>query len=211
VQPQKSLTSDAVQYLHPMNYLAHLFLADKTSNSFLGSLMGDFVKGGIDSAMPTALRNAIVQHRRIDTFTDAHPVVKRSKNRIDPEFRRYAGILIDVFYDHFLATRWMDFNDQPLNTFTIEVYARLKQQRHLAPDRMQSTLSYMVDYDLLGSYQQDNGIHRALHGIESRLKRPSKLNLAIVELQRNRDELLTDFRYYFPALIQFVINDSGAR
>ncbi|MDC6485203.1 ACP phosphodiesterase [Luminiphilus sp.] len=192
-----------------MNYLAHLLLADKTSNSFLGSLMGDFVKGAVDKTLPEGLRTAIVQHRRIDSFTDAHPVVKRSKNRINPEFRRYAGILIDVFYDHFLATQWTKFSDEPLTAFTTQVYAHLNQQSHLAPQQMQRTLSYMTHYDLLGSYREIDGIHRALCGIEGRLKRPSQLGRAIIELQQNHNELLVDFMDFFPELVQFVIADSA--
>ena len=192
-----------------MNYLAHLLLADRTSNSLLGSLMGDFVKGPVDRAMSEPLRAAIVQHRRIDSFTDAHAIVKRSKGRISPEFRRYAGILIDVFYDHFLATQWVSFSDQPLKGFTTQVYAHLKQNSHFAPDNMQRTLNYMIHYDLLGSYQQMNGIHQALCGIESRLKRPSQLGHAIIELQQNHNALLADFMDFFPELIQFV-EDSPA-
>ena len=192
-----------------MNYLAHLLLADRTSNSLLGSLMGDFVKGPVDRAMSEPLRAAIVQHRRVDSFTDAHAIVKRSKGRISPEFRRYAGILIDVFYDHFLATQWVSFSDQPLSTFTTQVYAQLEQNSHFAPDRMQRTLHYMIHFDLLGSYQQMNGIHRALCGIESRLKRPSQLGRGIIELQQNHNALLADFMDFFPELIQFV-EDSPA-
>lgn len=193
-----------------MNYLAHLLLADKTSNSFLGSLMGDFVKGAVDETLPEGLRTAIIQHRRIDSFTDAHPVVKRSKNRINPEFRRYAGILVDVFYDHFLATQWANFSDEPLTAFTTQVYAHLNQQSHLAPQQMQRTLSYMTHYDLLGSYREIDGIHRALCGIESRLKRPSQLGRAVIELQQKHSELLVDFMDFFPELVQFVIADSAS-
>jgi len=204
LQPLVSKTPQALDPKHSMNYLAHLLLADKTSNSLLGSLMGDFVKGPVDEAIPKPLRAAIVQHRRVDSFTDAHTIVKRSKNRISPEFRRYAGILIDVFYDHFLATQWVSFSDQPLNSFTTQVYAHLKQNSHFAPDKMQSTLNYMIHYDLLGSYQQMNGIHQALCGIESRLKRPSQLGRGIIELQQNHDALRADFMDFFPELIQFV-------
>ena len=94
-----------------MNYLAHLYLAGNDAEALIGSLMGDFIKGRVDPDLPPVLRQAILQHRRIDSFTDAHPIVRRSKQRVTNEFRRYAGILIDVFYDHFLAREWSQYSD----------------------------------------------------------------------------------------------------
>jgi len=193
-----------------MNYLAHLYLADATSTSFLGSLMGDFVKGSLDQSLPKNLRVGIIQHRRIDTFTDAHPIVKRSKERISPTFRRYAGILMDVFYDHFLATQWHRFQDQSLDDFTSHVYAHLEQHPHRVPDTMRRTLAYMLQNDLLGSYRTLDGIQGALRGIEGRLKRPSHLGQAMAELEANHDAMLSDFMAFFPELIVFVTNDQVA-
>ena len=97
-----------------MNYLAHLYLAGDDSELLIGGLMGDFVKGRVDPARPAAVRAGILLHRRVDSFTDQHPVVRRSKARIDPEFRRYAGILVDLFFDHFLACDWPAYSRQPL-------------------------------------------------------------------------------------------------
>src|SRR3954464_15580437 len=86
-----------------MNYLAHLYLSAPTEDAWLGSLLGDFVKGPLDGRYSQHITSAIALHRKIDTFTDAHPVVLRSKSRISAARRRYAGIMIDMFYDHFLA------------------------------------------------------------------------------------------------------------
>ncbi len=192
-----------------MNYLAHLCLADDTRDSLLGSLMGDFVKGPIDPSLAPELQRAIQQHRRIDSFTDGHPIVRQSKRRVSADFRRYAGILIDMFYDHLLATHWHDYRDQPLDVFTGRVYRLLELHRDSLPGPMQRTVRYMVHCDLLGSYRTVNGIHQALRGIEGRLKRPSNLSAAIVELENNREALLGDFSLFFPELIDFVRSENA--
>lgn len=190
-----------------MNYLAHLYLAGNESESVIGSLMGDFVKGRVDPARPPALRHAIFQHRRIDSFTDAHPLVRRSKRRIGPEFRRYAGILIDVFYDHFLATEWQRYAAVPLDEFAEQVYTQVNRHLSALPPRMQVSMRYMVANDLLGSYRTVDGIGQALQGIETRLRRPSRLGEAVTELENAYWALRGDFTEFFPQLIQFVDND----
>jgi acyl carrier protein phosphodiesterase len=191
-----------------MNYLAHLYLVDDDPESLVGSLMGDFVKGGVNPARPPTIRHAILQHRRIDSFTDAHPLVKRSKQRIHPEFRRYAGILVDMFYDHFLASEWRSYSETPLEEFAGFVYQQLIRHFDTLPPRMQSSMRYMVDNDLLVSYQTIDGIGRALRGVETRLRRPSRLGEAVSELENAYPMLCDDFRDFFPELIRFVASDT---
>lgn len=194
-----------------MNYLAHLYLASNDAESIIGSLMGDFVKGRVDPDLPATRRAAILQHRRIDSFTDAHAVVKRSKQRIRPEFRRYAGILIDVFYDHFLATAWPTYAKVPLDDFTENIYGHINRQLHGLPPRMQQSMRYMLAHDLLGSYRSVQGIGQALRGIETRLRRPNRLGEAIGELEASYGPLCTDFSEFFPLLIRFVDEDEAMR
>jgi acyl carrier protein phosphodiesterase len=112
-----------------MNFLAHLYLADRRPDALLGSLMGDFVKGPLQGRFPPELTRALSQHRKVDAFTDAHPMVRVSRARMPPARRRFAGIMVDVFYDHFLALHWEDYADQPLEAFAHEVYALLRTRR----------------------------------------------------------------------------------
>ncbi len=191
-----------------MNYLAHLYLADDDPESVVGSLMGDFVKGRVDTGRSPVIRHAILQHRRIDSFTDAHPLVKRSKQRIRPEFRRYAGILIDVFYDHFLATEWRNYAKLPLEVFAANVNDQVNHHLERLPSRMQQSMRYMVANNLLTTYQTVDGIGRALRGIETRLRRPSRLGEAVADLERTYLPLREDFSAFFPKLITFVENDN---
>ena len=195
----------------PVNYLAHLYLAGDDPESLVGSLMGDFAKGAIDPALPPAIRHGVWLHRRIDSYTDSHPTVRDSKRRIRPEFRRYAGILIDLYYDHFLARNWSDYSDVPLDEFSQAVYRIVDANHHSLPVRMQRSMSYMIENGLLQSYREIRGIERALSGIEGRLKRPSRLREAIVDLEHNHLALAEDFSVFFPDLIRYARQLSSCR
>ena len=190
-----------------MNYLAHLYLAGSEPEAVIGSLMGDFVKGRVDPTLSPGLRHAILQHRRIDSFTDANPLVKQSKQRIRSDFRRYAGILVDVFYDHFLATEWRSYAEVPLDEFVEMVYEQVSQHLDTLPPRMQHSMRYMVNNDLLRTYRTVDGIGWALRGIETRLKRPSRLGEAVIELENAYEALCGDFTEFFPQLTRFVDED----
>lgn len=187
-----------------MNYLAHLYLAEDEPESLIGSLMGDFAKGRIDEALAPGIRWGIVVHRRVDVFTDAHAIVGRSKRRLRPEFRRYGGILVDLYFDHFLALQWSRYSDVPLGDFSQRVYRILEDHRKNLPPRMQRGVSYMIDNDLLLSYREIDGIRRALIGIEGRLKRQSRLREAVSDLEHNYPFLEADFAGFFPELIDYV-------
>jgi acyl carrier protein phosphodiesterase len=195
----------------PVNYLAHLYLAGDDPQSLVGSLMGDFAKGTIDPALPPAIRHGVWLHRRIDSYTDTHPTVMDSKRRIRPEFRRYAGILIDLYYDHYLARNWSNYSDVPLDDFSRTVYRVVDANHHSFPVRMQRSMSYMTGNGLLQSYREIEGIERALSGIETRLKRPSRLREAIVDLEHNYLALADDFAAFFPELIRYVRQLSSRR
>jgi len=187
-----------------VNYLAHLYLSDGDPESLIGSLMGDFVKGRVDAGLPASLRRGIRIHRSVDSFTDAHAVFGRSRRRIRPEFRRYSGILVDLYYDHFLARQWSRYSDVPLEEFSQAVYRVLQEHQHGFPPSMRRSMSYMVRNRLLQSYRELDGIEHALRGIETRLKRPSHLHQAIVDLEENHQALAEDFMAFFPDLIRFV-------
>ncbi|MGQ0578465.1 MAG: acyl carrier protein phosphodiesterase [Betaproteobacteria bacterium] len=181
-----------------MNYLAHLYLSDPHEEAWLGSLMGDFVKGPLDGRYGSEVTRAIAKHRRIDVFTDAHPVVLRSKSRMSAERRRYAGIMVDVFYDHFLARHWEDFHDEPLAEFTGRVYRVLARYRAVLPQRLQIMAPMMMQWDWLGSYADIGSIYAALNRMGQRLKRENRLLNSADELVANYAQLEADFRAFLP-------------
>jgi acyl carrier protein phosphodiesterase len=187
-----------------MNYLAHLYLAESEDpESLIGNLMGDFVKGRVSGLWTPGLRRGILRHRKIDAFTDGHAVVKTSKRRIRPELRRYAGVLVDVFYDHFLAKHWRRYSSTPLRNFSWSAYRILATHYDFLPASMQRSVSYMIANDLLMTYREITGIQRALLGIQGRLKRPGRLAEGVTDLRRNYAPLATDFAVFFPELIDY--------
>jgi acyl carrier protein phosphodiesterase len=187
-----------------MNYLAHLFLAGEDRDAIVGNLMGDFVKGQVDHGLVAGLREGILLHRKIDVYTDAHPVFRASRRRLRPEYRRYGGILIDIFYDHFLARGWGDYSSVSLRRFSRGVYRILAQRYQTLPAPMQHSVTHMIQHDLLMSYRDLNGIARALRGVEGRLKRESRLGEAVLDLALNYRSLKRDFGVFFPELEAFV-------
>jgi len=188
-----------------MNYLAHLYLADDTDDSIIGNLLGDFVKGSPEGRYRKAITTAIFFHRKVDAFTDAHPITRTSRNRISPKRRRFAGIIVDVCYDHFLAKHWRHFAKTDLCCYTKRVYSVLGQNRALLPKRLQSILPRMVSEDWLGSYRHLNGVEKTLDRIAGRLSRGSMFLRAVVEIQSNYGALEHDFLDFFPELVTFAM------
>ncbi len=187
-----------------MNYLAHLFLAGPQPPALLGALMGDFVKGPLDGRRyPPAITRALVLHRRIDTFTDAHPVTAVSRARIAPERRRFAGIMVDLFYDHYLARHWDEHAREPLPAFTARIYALLERHRSVLPERLRWIAPRMAESDWLASYARVESIHAVLDRMSVRLKRENRLAGAGAELEANYAGLEADFRAFFPDLVRF--------
>lgn len=186
-----------------MNYLAHLYLSEPHAQAWLGSLLGDFVKGPLDGRYGEEITRAIAMHRKIDVFTDAHPLVLRSRSRISAQRRRYAGIMVDVFYDHFLAKNWNDFHEEPLAEFTGRVYGILTRNHALLPARLQRVAPMMIELDWLGSYADVGSIHTALDRMGQRLKRENRLTNSAEELVGNYALLEADFRAFLPEVLRY--------
>lgn len=186
-----------------MNYLAHLYLSVPTEEAWLGSLLGDFVKGPLDGRYGEAITRAIALHRRIDVFTDAHPMVLESKSRISAPRRRFAGVMIDMFYDHFLAKNWEEFHDEPLGTFTARVYGILSRHHATLPERLQAVAPRMAQWDWLGSYAEVGSIYTALNRMGQRLRRENRLLNSTDELVENYAEFEADFRAFMPEVAAF--------
>ena len=183
-----------------MNYLAHFYLAEQSSEGLLGSLLGDFVKGRLDDRFPQTVRRGIALHRAIDSFTDAHPLHLESRNRIGGERRRYAGIIIDVCYDHFLCRRWAEYSNETLDRFAARVYGILREHQDELPDRLRRMVPHMIADDWLGSYAELENVGRALDGIARRIARSNPLAGAVIEIEANYGELDGDFQRFFPQL-----------
>ncbi|MGD9080405.1 MAG: ACP phosphodiesterase, partial [Desulfobacterales bacterium] len=189
-----------------MNYLAHLYLAEDSPESLLGSMMGDFVKGAIGDRYPPKITRGIELHRKIDSYTDSHPITRASRDLYSPVRRRFAGIIVDLCYDHFLYRHWSEFSDVILDQFISRVYEVLMTHRATLPARMEAMVPVMIREDWLGSYRDLIGVEKALNRLSKRVTNGDRLLGAIEEIKLHYRSLETNFLIFFPDLIHFVQN-----
>ncbi|KAA6434363.1 ACP phosphodiesterase [Rufibacter glacialis] len=187
-----------------MNYLAHLFLSGDDADLRLGNFIADSVRGAQILQYPPRVQQGIRLHRLIDSFTDTHPVVAESKNRLRPTCRKYAGVVADVFYDHFLASSFHRYSPLSLPDFASAAYAQIQQHPDLLPPRVHHFLPYMVKQNWLVSYAHISGITRALTGLSSRTSFDSGMEKAGEELELYYPYYLREFEQFFPELQAYV-------
>lgn len=196
-----------------MNYLAHLFLAGSSDEFRAGALAGDFVRGILPSATGDGYVEGIRHHRAIDAYTDSHPVSARSRARI-PQYRHYARIIVDVFYDHLLARTWNCWTDIPLPRFTRSVYGSLLRMKEQMPPEMRIVVERMSEGDWLSGYGEIDSVRRALRGISTRIQRPVRLEESVSGLLEQYAAFEADFLEFFPGAIHMSErwkNDAGDR
>ena len=191
-----------------MNWLAHALLSEPDTEVRIGNVLADLVKGRERKQMSDAFLQGVKHHQKIDAFTDTHPVFLRSCSRVSHPYRRFAGILINIFYDHFLASNWEQYAAIPLETFTGELYADIQAYPITFSEDVQYALDRLIADDRLGMYQHIDGIQNTLkrisNRIESRTGRDFELDSAITQLTDNYNALSDDFAHFFPLLITHV-------
>lgn len=189
-----------------MNHLAHLFLAKRAPEAVVGAFLGDFVKGKINADdFPQLIRDEIIVHRRVDAFTDANEILLNSKNRFVKTRRRFAGIVLDVAFDHFLAKNWTDYATEELSDFTRFAYRALSANAHRFPVDFQVFLPRMIADDFLAAYRGFNRVEFALGKLSLRVRGGENMREAFDELTVNYDAFENDFRDFFPRLQNFVV------
>jgi len=187
-----------------MNYLAHAWLARHADDAILGALLGDFVFGQSNLAdWPPLVRAEIVRHRRIDRYTDDHPAVAAARGLFDAAgLRRYAGIALDVYFDHCLARDWPRWNEATLGEFTARVYRVLRAHSDELPPRLQAIAPRMAAHDWLGSYRERGNVDHAVRGIATRLSRNGERLVACLEVLRAHEAAVdAAFEAFFPDLV----------
>jgi acyl carrier protein phosphodiesterase len=191
-----------------VNWLAHVFLSEPDIEFRLGNLLADLVKGRDRAAMSATFLDGVRRHQAIDVFTDTHPAVHRSRARIGGDFPHTRGILVDVFYDHFLALDWERYAAEPLETFTSRLYADIRAYPIALPELARFAVERMLDEDRLGSYRRLDGIETSLRRLsrilKKRIGRDLALDRGVAELVANFDGLREDFAEFFPQLRRHV-------
>jgi acyl carrier protein phosphodiesterase len=194
-----------------VNVLAHALLAGHDAGLRLGGVMGDFVRGTPDESLPARVRDGIYLHRAIDGYTDTHPLVRNAREAMPPPFRRYAGIFLDVWFDHCLARDFTRYCATPLHVFSDDLRAELHAAEPLLPDGLKRFLSYMDANDLPAGYANVDRVAAALGGLSRRLSRANPVGESVPLLLEHDAMLRETFAEFFPQLQSFALDWIAAR
>ncbi|MDF2438894.1 MAG: hypothetical protein K0Q95_3270 [Bacteroidota bacterium] len=187
-----------------MNFLSHIFLSGEDEGLIIGNFIADSVKGSDFLKYPEEIQKGIILHRKIDTFTDTHPVVDESKERLRSEYHKYSSVIVDVYYDHFLAANFDQYSVAPLNDFVQNVYRIIQQHHHHLPLKSSHFTQYMLRYNILEEYARLDGIEQVLKGMSQRAKFESKMERSIIELKEHYSLFEAEFQKFFPDLQEYV-------
>ena len=187
-----------------MNFLAHIYLSGTNEQIILGNFIRDWIKGSDYKKYPADIQKGMLLHRTIDFYTDSHSIVRSSKSRLSTDYRKYSGIIIDIFYDHFLASNWHDYSAVPLTEFCEKINLILLAQMHFLPQNMQDFVPGFMKGRWLETYASIDGIEQVLNGMVKNTSLPDKTDYAMDILNKHYKEFGDEFYEYFPQLINHV-------
>ena len=187
-----------------MNFLSHLYLSGDSEGLLIGNFIADSVKGSTFNNFSPEIQKGILLHRKIDSFTDAHPIVDISKDRLRPKYKKYASVIVDIYYDHYLAVNWENYSTESLDQYTKNVYSLIEKHKHTFPLKSQMFTKYMLEYNILSAYAHFEGIKKVLQGMSRRASFVSNMENAIHDLKEHYPLFETEFKEFFPELKKFV-------
>ena len=186
-----------------MNFLAHIYLSFDDEEITIGNFIADSIRGNKFDHLPERVQKGIVLHRGIDTFTDSHSIPKISSKRLHKNYSHYSRVIVDIFYDHFLAKNWTRYSDIPLDVFVENFYDLLEENYAILPDGVKRMMPYMISDNWIYNYSKMEGIGRVLNGMNRRTKNKSKMNFAILDLEEHYEAFENEFTDFFEELITF--------
>ncbi len=189
-----------------MNYLAHIYLSNEEEEITLGNFIADGVKGKKYIQFPSGIQQGILLHRAIDSFTDTHPIVRKSTKRLHKKYGHYSGVIVDILYDHFLAKNWTQYHSVPLHKYIENFYNFINSNFDRLTPRIQKMMPYMIEQNWLLSYASIEGIGKILDQMNRRTNNQSKMNLAVLELTTYYKEFEEEFTLFFKDLKKFSKN-----
>jgi acyl carrier protein phosphodiesterase len=186
-----------------MNFLAHIYLSGDNDLIKIGNFMADGIHGKNFDNFPLDIRKGIILHRAIDTFTDAHPIFRQSTKRLHANYHHYSGIIVDMFYDHFLAKNWSNYSEETLDEYTARFYQSLHDNEQSLSEKTKRIMPYMIQHNWLVSYQTIEGIEKILAQMDTRMKYESNMRFSVAELQTYYSEFETEFTTFFEEVTIF--------
>lgn len=186
-----------------MNFLAHIYLSGDNELIRIGNFMADGIRGKAFENFPPDIRRGILLHRAIDTFTDAHPVFRKSTKRLHLKYHHYSGVIVDVFYDHFLAKNWSRFMPGSLRAYVNMFYRSLDRHYELLTPRVKQIYPIMLEHNWLLSYATTDGLRDILTQMDSRTGNTSNMRYATDDLLHWYKHFEYEFHIFFSELRKF--------
>ena len=186
-----------------MNFLAHIYLSFDDKEITVGNFIADSIRGNKYHHLPKRVQQGIFLHREIDTFTDSHAIPKKSSKRLHKNHNHYSRVIVDIFYDHFLAKNWSRYSAVPLKIFVDDFYDLLEDNYDILPVGVKRMMPYMISDNWILNYSKMDGIGKVLNGMNRRTKNKSKMNFAIIDLEAHYEEFEAEFTDFFDELITF--------
>ncbi|MEL1253779.1 acyl carrier protein phosphodiesterase [Flavobacterium sp. DGU38] len=180
-----------------MNFLAHIYLSGENDLIKIGNFMADGIRGKQFEHFPVDVQKGILLHRFIDTYTDSHDIFRQSTKRLHEKYHHYAGVIVDIIYDHFLAKNWTKYSDEKLENFIHRFYRSLHENYSILTEKTQDLMPYMIERNWLLSYQTIEGIHQILTQMDKRSKNISKMQFASEDLKEFYTEFEQEFTLFF--------------
>lgn len=187
-----------------MNLLAHIYLSGSDEQVKIGNFIGDYVKGRVHRRFNPLVRKGVLLHRNIDSFTDHHPIPRKVKKLLRPHYRKYAGIVVDLFYDHFLTNSWATYSNTTLSSFIDDFYRLLERHYSMLPPAVQEFVPRMIRNNRLYSYVTLDGLEQALQLMARYTSLPEKTPQAMQVLSDYYELIGQNFREFFPCIIEHV-------
>jgi len=183
-----------------MNFLAHIYVSGDNDLVKIGNFMADSIRGHSYDAYPMEIQKGILLHRSIDSFTDMHPIYRQSKHRLHEKYGHYSGVIMDIFYDHFLAKNWKTYSDENLDEFAENFYLLLKENYEVLTERVKGMMPYMIARNWFVSYASLSGLEMILFQMDHRTKNRVAMHESVVELQQFYAEFENEFTLFFEEL-----------
>jgi len=180
-----------------MNFLAHIYLSGENDLIKIGNFMADGIRGKQFEHFPEDVQKGILLHRFIDTYTDSHDIFRKSTKRLHDRYHHYAGVIVDIVYDHFLAKNWAQYSDEKLELFVRRFYHSLHDNYDILTEKTQGLMPYMIERNWLVSYRTTEGIQHILTQMDRRSKNISQMQFAVEELIEFYDEFEEEFTLFF--------------
>ncbi len=190
-----------------MNFLAHLYLSGENIEIRLGNFIGDYVKGKKLEGYSDNIKKGIIIHRAIDTFTDQHPSTRACTKLLQPGYGKYSGVIVDIFYDHFLAKNWSKYSKVDLKSYSKTFYHQMVQKSNLLPASVRRFLPYMIHSDRLYSYRTIDGLKQAIDIMSSVSTLPANSEFGIQVLKDNYPFYNDHFHLFFDQIIDYIAQE----